>query len=60
MANYCGVGLHPRQHSVCYCDAGDGEVHCREFQHERDDVTGFYSRLTGEVIVGLEASGYSA
>jgi transposase len=27
--------------------------------HKKDDVRGFYSRFTGEVMVGIEASGYS-
>jgi transposase len=60
MAIYCGVDFHPRQHSVSYCDSADGEIHYREFHHESDDFRGFYSQLTGEVITGLEASGYSA
>jgi transposase len=60
MAIYCGVDFHPRQHSVSYCDSADSEIHYREFHHESDDFRGFYSRLTGEVIIGLEASGYSA
>ena len=28
-------------------------------QHERDDVKGFYSQFQGEVIVGIEACGYT-
>ena len=60
MAIYCGVDFHPRQHSFCYCDADDGEIHYRELRLESDDVRGFYSQFTGEVIIGLEASGYSA
>ena len=55
MAIYCGVDFHPHQHSVSYCDASDGEIHYREFHHESGDFRGFYSRLTGEVIIGLEA-----
>lgn len=60
MTIYCGVDFHPRQQSVSYCDADDGEIRYREFHHESDDLHGFYSQFTGEVIVGLEASGYSA
>ena len=41
-----------------YCDTADGVIHCRELQHDKDDVRSFYSQLSGEVIVGLEASGY--
>ena len=60
MAIYCGVDFHPRQHSVSYCDADDGEIHYRELHHESDDLHSFYSQFRGEVVVGLEASGYSA
>ena len=60
MAIYCGIDFHPRQHSVCYCDAADGEIHYLELHHERDDLHSFYSQFTGEVIAGMEASGYSA
>jgi transposase len=60
MAIYCGIDFHPRQQSVCYCDAADGEIHDRELHHESDDLRSCYSQFTGEVIVGLEASGYSA
>lgn len=52
-----GVDFHPRQQTICYRDAADGEVRRQELYHERDDVSGFYARFTGEVIVGLEASG---
>lgn len=60
MAIYCGIDFHPRQQSVCYCDAADGEIRYRELHHERDDLYRVYSQFTGEVIAGLEASGYSA
>lgn len=53
------MDFHPRQHSVSCCDSADGEIHYREFHHESDDFRGFYSRLTSEVIVGLETTGYS-
>jgi hypothetical protein len=57
MTIYCGVDFHARQHSISYCDASDGELHYQELDHEGDDVRAFYSRFTGEVVVGLEASG---
>jgi transposase len=60
MAIYCGIDFHPRQQSVSYCDTADGELHYQELHHERDDLRSFYSQFTGEVIAGLEASGYSA
>lgn len=59
MTVYCGVDFHARQQTVCYCDTADGQVHLKELRHEEDDARAFYSRLAGEVIVGLEASGYS-
>ena len=60
MAIYCGVDFHARQQTICFCDATDGEVRLRELRHGADDIRGFYSGLGGEVIVGLEASGYSS
>jgi transposase len=59
MPIYCGVDFHARQQTVCYCDTTDGELHRRELDHKTDEVHNFYSQLKGEVIVGLEASGYS-
>jgi transposase len=59
MTIYCGVDFHARQQTVAYCDTADGELHLSELDHERDEVPGFYSSLTGEVVVGIEASGYS-
>ncbi len=59
MTIYCGVDFHARQQTVAYCDTANGEVHLRELAHEGDDVRGFYSMFTGEVVIGVEASGYS-
>jgi transposase len=59
MTLYCGVDFHARQQTVCYCNTADGEVQLRELDHQKDDVGSFYSQFTGEVIIGLEASGYS-
>ncbi len=59
MTTYFGVDFHARQQTLCYCDAADGVIHCRELQHEKDDVRGFYSQFTDDVIIGLEASGYT-
>lgn len=60
MTMYCGVDFHARQQTVCYCDTADGAVQLAELDHQKDDVRGFYSAFTGEVVVGIEASGYSA
>jgi transposase len=59
MTIYCGVDFHARQQTVCYCDTADGAIQFAELDHQGDDVRGFYSRFAGEVVVGLEASGYS-
>jgi transposase len=59
VTTYCGVDFHARQQTVCYCDSDGGEVRLTELDHERDDVNGFYSDLPGDVVVGIEASGYS-
>ncbi|HEV2764048.1 MAG TPA: hypothetical protein VGV38_13780 [Pyrinomonadaceae bacterium] len=59
MTIYCGVDFHARQQTVCYCDTADGETQLAELDHQADDVRGCYSRLRGEVIIGIEASGYS-
>jgi transposase len=40
-------------------NAADGEIRRIKLDHRNDDVGGFYQGLHGEVIVGLEASGYS-
>ena len=60
MAVYIGVDLHERQQTVAYMDTTDGEIKRRELHHQKDDVRGFYQQFTGEVMVGVEASGYTA
>ena len=60
MTVYVAVDFHARQQTLSYCDLADGEIQHRELRHQHDDVRGFYKQLTGEVIVALEASGYSA
>lgn len=59
MTIYCGVDFHARQQTACYCDTADGAIQLAELDPQADDVCGFYSRFMGEVIVGIEASGYS-
>ena len=60
MTVYVAVDFHARQQTISYCDLADGEIHRLELRHQRDDVRAFYSGLSGAVIVGFEASGYSA
>ncbi len=37
-----------------------GTLEQRELHHERDDVRGFYSQFSGEVIIGIEACAFRA
>ena len=59
MTIYCGVDFHARMQTVAYCDSQLGEIHILDLHHQTDDLRGFYAGLKGDVIVGLEASGYS-
>lgn len=59
MTVYCGVDFHARSQTVSYCDTADGELHQKGLDHRRDDLRAFYAQFSGEVIVGIEASGYS-
>ena len=59
MTLYIGVDIHARQQTLSYLDTEDGTTGQVELQHERDDVKGFYSKFQGEVIVGIEACGYT-
>jgi transposase len=59
MTLYIGVDIHARQQTVSYLDTADGTTSLVELQHERDDIKGFYSQFQGEVIIGIEACGYT-
>jgi len=60
MPIYCGVDFHARQQLVAWCNTNDGEIWFIKLDHSRvEKVREFYSAFTGEVIVGLEAIGYS-
>lgn len=57
---YCGVDFHARTQTVCYLKTEDGELVIIELKHQnKDEVRAFYAQFQGQVIVGLEASGYS-
>jgi transposase len=60
MTVYVAVDFHARQQTVRYVDLADGVIHSKELRHQQDDVRKFYAEFKGEVIVGFEASGYSA
>jgi len=59
MTLYIGVDIHARQQTLSYLDTEDGTTGQVELQHERDDVKGFYSQFEGEVVIGIEACGYT-
>lgn len=59
MTIYCGVDFHARVQTVSYCDSQLGEIHTLDLHHQTDDLLSFYSQFKGEVVAGLEASGYS-
>src|SRR5688572_15963632 len=57
---YIGVDFHARQQTICYLTTEDGEVHTHELKHQdKTEVRAFYGQFSGQVIIGLEASGYS-
>jgi transposase len=59
MTLYLGVDIHARQQTVSFLDTGDGTSGQVQLDHEGDDIKGFYSQFQGEVIVGIEACGYT-
>jgi transposase len=59
MTVYIGVDIHARQQTLSYLDSSDGTTEQVVLDHERADVKEFYRQFEGEVIVGIEASGYS-
>jgi transposase len=57
---YIGVDFHARQQTICYLTTDSGEILFHQLQHQdKAAVRAFYAQFTGQVIVGLEASGYS-
>ncbi len=57
---YIGVDFHARQQTICYLKTETGELVTCELKHQdKQAVRAFYSKFHGQVIVGLEASGYS-
>src|SRR5437773_122297 len=59
MTLYIGVDIHARQQTVSFLDTADGTTGQVELAHEGDDLKGFYSQFQGEVIIGIEACGYT-
>src|SRR6267378_1724711 len=57
---YIGVDFHARQQTICYLTTEEGEVHTHELKHQdKTEVRAFYAQFSGQVVIGLEASGYS-
>ncbi len=57
---YIGVDFHARQQTICYLKTETGELVTCELKHQdKQVVRAFYAQFRGQVIVGLEASGYS-
>jgi len=59
MTVYIGVDIHARQQTLSYLDTSDGTTGQVVLDHEQNDVREFYRQFQGEVIVGIEASGYT-
>ena len=59
MTVYIGVDIHARQQTLSYLDTSDGTTGQVVLDHEQDDIREFYSQFQGEVIIGIEASGYT-
>src|SRR5256712_13283747 len=58
---YIGVDFHARQQTICYLKTETGELVTCELKHQdKEVVRAFYAQFVGQVIVGLEASGYSS
>jgi transposase len=59
---YIGVDFHSRQQTICYLKTDTGELVIKELLHkDKAEVRAFYQQFQGQgqVIVGLEASGYT-
>src|SRR2546428_9554421 len=57
---YIGVDFHARQQTICYLKTETGELVFCELKHQdKEVVRACYAQFSGQVIVGLEASGYS-
>src|SRR5207244_4124058 len=56
---YISVDFHARQQTICYLKTETGELVFHELKHQdKQQVRAFYAQFVGQVIVGLEASGY--
>jgi len=57
---YIGVDFHSRQQTICYLKTETGELVIADLKHrDKEQLRAFYQQFQGQVIIGLEASGYS-
>jgi transposase len=52
-----GCDLHARQQTVAMLDTDSGEFVEKTLEHDSEELRNFYSRLTHQVLVGVEATG---
>ena len=52
-----GCDLHARQQTVAMLDTDSGEFVEKTLEHDSEELRNFYSRLTRQVLVGVEATG---
>jgi transposase len=57
---YIGVDFHSRQQTICYLKTETGELVIKELLHkDKEQIRAFYQQFQGQMIIGIEASGYS-
>lgn len=59
MTLYIGVDIHAAATTVSYLDTAEGSTGQQELYHARDEIRAYYGQFSGEVIVGIEACGYT-
>ena len=55
-----GCDLHTRYQQIAMLDTDTGELVERRLEHEGGEARAFYAALSGEVRVGIEATGQQA
>ena len=54
-----GCDFHTRQQQVTMVDRETGEFIQRRLEHANGEARRFYEQLSGPVLVGIEATGYT-
>src|ERR1700741_3927867 len=52
-----GCDLHARQQTIAMLDGDTGELEEKVLEPQGETVRGFYSALSGPILVGIEATG---